>query len=216
MKCQEAPSHNMKNLLEFLKTTAIGGLFVLLPILLLYLLLSEALDMIVALATPIADLFPEGTFGKVEFPVIVGLILILGLSFIIGLALRAKLARRSGRWIERTVLDRLPAYSALKSLTTGFTEAGKAGAFKAAVLISTDGEREFVYVTDDHGEDHLTVLIPWAPTAFAGSVKIVDRKRVELLDANLGDVSKVLGHWGVGASDLLGKDTAGASRPNGS
>jgi hypothetical protein len=49
-----------------------GGLFVLLPILLLYLLLAEALDLIVALATPIADLFPEGTFGKVEFPVIFG------------------------------------------------------------------------------------------------------------------------------------------------
>ena len=62
----------MKQLLDFLKTTAMGGLFVLLPILLLYLLLAEALDLIVALATPIADLFPEGTFGKVELPVIFG------------------------------------------------------------------------------------------------------------------------------------------------
>ena len=189
-----------------------GGLFVLLPILLLYLLLAEALDMIVALATPIADLFPEGTFGKVEFPVIVGLILILGLSFVIGLGLRAKIARRSGRWIERTILDRLPAYNALKSLTTGFAEAGKVGAFKAALLVSADGEREFIYVIEDHGEDHLTVLLPWAPTAFAGIVKIVDRKRVELLDANLGDVSKVLSHWGVGAGGLLGKTAAGADR----
>ena len=64
----------MKQLLEFLKTTAMGGLFVLLPILLLYLLLAEALDLIVALATPIADLFPKATFEKVEFQVIVGLI----------------------------------------------------------------------------------------------------------------------------------------------
>ena len=203
----------MKQLMEFLKTTAMGGLFVLLPILLVYLLLAEALGMIVALATPIADLFPEGTFGKVEFPVIVGLILILGVSFFIGLGLRAKIARRSGRWIERTVLDRLPAYNALKSLTTGFAEAGKAGAFKAALLISADGEREFIYVIEDHGENHLTVQLPWAPTAFAGFVRIVDRKRVELLDANIGDVSKVLSHWGVGASGLLGKDAAGVNRP---
>jgi hypothetical protein len=33
----------MKKLIAFLKTTAMGGLFVLLPTLLLYLLLSEAL-----------------------------------------------------------------------------------------------------------------------------------------------------------------------------
>jgi uncharacterized membrane protein len=193
----------LKQLLDFLKTTAMGGLFVLLPILLLYLLLAEALDLIVALATPIADLFPEGTFGKVEFPVIFGLVLILGLSFVIGLGLRAKIARRSGRWFERTVLDRLPAYNALKSLTTGFAEAGKAGAFKAAVLTSSDGDRELVYVIEDHGDEDLTVLVPWAPAAFAGSVKIVDRDRIKFLEANLGDVSRALGHWGVGVRELL-------------
>ncbi len=180
-----------------------GGLFVLLPVLLLYLLLSEALDLIVALATPIADLFPQGTFEKVEFPVIVGLILILGVSFLIGFGLRSEKGRSLGRWIERTVLGRLPAYNALKRLTSGFAEAGKDGAFKAAVMSSADGERQLVYVIEDHGENHLTVLLPWAPAAFAGPVKIVDRKRVELLDANLGDVSKVLSQWGVGARELL-------------
>jgi len=193
----------MKNLLEFLKTTAMGGLFVLLPILLLYLLLSEALDMVVAIATPIADLFPKATFEKVEFPVIVGLILILGVSFLIGLGLRSKTGRGIGQWIERTVLGRVPAYEALKSLTTGFAEAGRAGAFKAAVLTSSDGDREVVYVIEDHGDGDLTVLVPWAPAAFAGSVKIVDRDRVKFLEANLGDVSRALGHWGVGVRELL-------------
>jgi len=204
----------MKQLLEFLKTTAMGGLFVLLPILLLYLLISEALDLIVAVATPIADLFPKGTFEKVEFPVIVGLILILGVSFLIGLGLRSVKGRRLGQWIERTVLGRLPAYHALKSLTTGFAEAGKEGAFRAAVLTSSDGDRELVYVIEDHDDGHATVLVPWAPAAFAGSVKIVDRKRVELLDANLGDVSKVLSHWGVGALELVKDNVAGVGRLN--
>lgn len=189
--------------MAFLKTTAMGGLFVLLPILLLYLLLAEALGLIVALATPIADLFPEGTFGKVEFPAIVGLILILGVSFVIGLGLRARIARRSGRWFERTVLDRLPAYKALKNLTTGFTEACRDGGFKAAVLASRDGEQEIVYVIEDHGNGNLTVLQPWAPAAFSGSVKIVGRDRVKILEANLGDVSRALGHWGMGVRELL-------------
>ena len=195
-------------LLEFLKTTALGGLFVLLPILLLYLLISEALDLIVAVATPIADLFPKGTFEKVEFPVIVGLILILGVSFLIGLGLRSEKGRLLGLWIERTVLGRLPAYDALKCLTTGFAEAGKDGAFKATVLTSSDGDRELVYIIEDHGDGQATVLLSWAPAAFAGSVKIVDGKRFELLDANLGDVSKVLSHWGVGARELLSKKHA--------
>jgi uncharacterized membrane protein len=203
----------MKQLIEFLKTTAMGGLFVLLPVLLLYLLLSEALGLIVALATPIADLFPKGTFDEINHPVAMGLILIMGVSFVIGLGLRSESGRHLGRWIERTVLDRLPVYKALKSLTTGFTEAGKDGAFKTAVLNSPAGEREIVYIVEDHGNEYLTVLQPWAPTAFAGSVKVVNQDRLEVLDANLGDVSRALSHWGVGVRDLLAKDTtdAGAS-----
>ena len=180
-----------------------GGLFVLLPILLLYLLLAEALDLIVVLAIPIAGLFPESTFGEVEFPVIVGLILILGVSFVIGLGLRAELGRRLGRWIEHTVLDRLPGYTALKNLTTGFTEACRDGGFKAAVLTSLDGEQQIVYVIEDHGNGNLTVLVPWAPAAFSGPVKIVDGDRVKILKANLGDVSLALGHWGMGVRELL-------------
>jgi len=197
----------MKKLLEFLKTTLLGGLFVLLPVLLLYLLLSEALGLIVALATPIADLFPKGTFDEINHPVAMGLILIMGVSFVIGLGLRSENGRRLGRWIERSVLGRLPVYKALKSLTTGFTEAGKDGAFKTAVLNSPDGECEIVYIIEDHGDGHHTVLQPWAPTAFAGTVKVVNQDRLEVLDANLGDVSRALSHWGVGVRDLLEKKT---------
>jgi uncharacterized membrane protein len=47
----------MKNLLTFFKLTALGGLLVLLPVLLFILLLTEIVQMVVGLATPIADLF---------------------------------------------------------------------------------------------------------------------------------------------------------------
>ena len=67
-----------------------GGLFLLLPILLLYLLISEALDLIVVLATLLADLFQKETFDNVEFPVIIGLVLIFGVSFVTGLGQRSK------------------------------------------------------------------------------------------------------------------------------
>jgi uncharacterized membrane protein len=197
----------MKQLLEFLKTTALGGLFVLLPLLLLYLLLSEALGLIVVLAGPIADLFPKATFDDIKYPVVVGLGLIMGVSFLIGLSLRSENGRRLGRWIERMVLNRLPVYKALKSLTTGFAEAGKDGAFKTAMLKSSNGEREIVYVIEDHGDGQHTVLLPLAPTAFSGFVKVVDQDRLEILDANLGNVSRVLSHWGVGTRNLLEKHT---------
>jgi uncharacterized membrane protein len=197
----------MKQIVEFLKTTVIGGLFILLPVLLLFMLLSEALQMVVALATPIADLFPEEAFAKAEAPVLIALILIVGVSFLLGLALRSAALNRLGDWIERTVLSRLPAYAVLKRLTKGFAKE-EAAAFKPGLLISKEGWRDIAYVIEDHGDGQLTVLVPWAPTAFSGSVKVVDQNRVEMLDANLGDVSKVLSLWGMGTRDLMGKGSA--------
>ena len=204
----------MKNILEFIKTSLIGGLFVLLPLILLYLLLDEMLQLVVMLATPIADLFPEGTFERINAPVLIGLILIVGASFIFGLALRFMTLRRLGLWIEEKVLGRLPLYSAVKSLSRGLIGAKEDAAFRPAILTSSDDEKEIIYVIEELGDGQTTVLIPWAPASFAGSVKIVSSERIELLDASLGDTSRVLGHWGMGARELLGKDdVASTSSP---
>jgi uncharacterized membrane protein len=195
----------MKNITEFLKTSLIGGLFVLLPLILFYLLLAEMLQLVVALATPIADLFPKGTFDRVNAPVLMALILIVGASFLFGLALRSMTLRRLGLWIERTAFGRLPLYNAVKSLSRALVGAKEDSAFRPAVLDSADGEREIVYVIEDHGDGHVTVLVPWAPASFAGSVKIMRSDRIEMLDASLGDVSRVLSQWGVGVHELMSK-----------
>lgn len=195
----------MRGITSFLKTTAMGGLFVLLPVLLLYLLISEAMEAVIMLATPIADLFPKGTFDQEVYPALISAILIVIASFLIGLTLRFGAGRRFGAWIERKVLGRLPAYHAIKGLTTGFAKAKDGGAFRPAVLTSPEGVREFAYVIENHDDGQMTVLLPWVPTPFAGSLKIVSQERIEVLDTNLGDFTKVLSEWGVGARDLIGK-----------
>ncbi len=203
----------MKNFMEFLKTSIVGGVLVLLPLLLLYLLLAELLELVVALATPIADLFPQGTFDKINAPVLLALILIVGVSFVFGLALRSMTLRHFGLWIERSMIGRLPMYNAVKSLSRGLVGAKEEGVFRPAVLNSPDGSREIVYVIEDHGDGQ---VIPWAPASFAGPVKIMGSDRIEVLDASLGDTSRVLSQWGVGVRDLLGKDRTGADPPKGS
>lgn len=193
----------MRSLLEFIKTSLIGGLLVLLPLIVFYLLLAEMLELVVALATPIADLFPEGAFDRVNAPVLVALCLIVGASFLFGLALRSMTLRNLGLWIEQAVFGRLPLYRAVKSLSRGLVGAKEDTDFLPAVLNSADGEREIVYIIEDHGDGQVTVLVPWAPASFAGSVKIISRDRIEMLDASLGDVSRVLSQWGVGAREML-------------
>jgi uncharacterized membrane protein len=195
----------VNKLTAFLKTAAGGGLMVLLPVLLLCLLLAEMLQLVVALATPIAGLLQEGGLEKAANPVLVALVLLAGTSFAIGLAMKSKAGRRFGQWIENTTLKRLPVYAALKRLTRGFagTEAGET--FLPALLEIDAGIQEIVYLVEESEDGLAAVLVPHAPTAFSGPVKIVDRKRLTLLDTNIGDLSRSLSHWGVGTVPLAAR-----------
>jgi uncharacterized membrane protein len=195
----------VNKVVEFLKTSLIGGLFILLPLVLFYLLLSELLQVVVALATPIADLFPKGTFDQIKMPVVIGIILIVAASFLFGLAVRSVSLRRFGLWIERTLLERLPLYNAVKRMGRGLLGAQEDNAFRTGVFTSPNGEKEIVYVIEDHGDGQMTILFPFAPASFAGSVKIVSADRIQILEASFGDASRVIAHWGAGARELLGK-----------
>ena len=199
----------MKKIVEFLKTTILGGLFVLLPLILLYLALTEVMGVLVAMATPFADLFFPGRFEDTQFPVLVALALLIAASFILGLVMLSDTSRRFGNWIERIILGRLPAYNAIKSLTTGFTDSQQESSFKPALLKSVSGEKELVYIVEDHGDGNLTVMLPWTPTPFAGVIKIVPKERVEPLAASMTKVTEALSQWGIGTKNLL----AGKTKP---
>jgi hypothetical protein len=124
----------MKNILEFLKTSLSGGILVLL--LMLYLLLDEIIDILIALVTPIADLFPRGLFDKVELPGLIVLVLLLG---------------------------KLPIYNAVIRMSQGLIGAKEDGVFKPAVMHSENGEREIVNLIEEDSKGQVTVLVPWPP-----------------------------------------------------
>jgi uncharacterized membrane protein len=169
------------------------------------LLIGEMFGLVVALATPIADLFPKGMFEPIETPVLLAFFLILLVSFLFGLVSRITILSRLGIWIEKRTLEKLPIYQALKRLSQGLLGAKGAHVFKPAIMVSDESEREIVYLIEDHQDGEATVLVPWAPAAFAGSVKIVQRSRLEILDADLDSTSRALSYWGIGVKELLGK-----------
>lgn len=200
----------MKGILTLIKVILQGGLLVLLPILLFVLILIEIVDLLVLLATPIADLLPHGTFDDAKFTGIIAIILLLGVSLIIGIFMQSAMARRWGNLIEDNTFGRLPAYRFFKSLIRGLIGADKADdKFKPALFSSQDGQKEICYIVEDHEDGDITVLIPWAPAAFAGSVKLVKKEYVQTLDATLSEVSLVLNHLGLGGGKILGKKIKG-------
>jgi uncharacterized membrane protein len=207
----------MKKLLEFFSATALGGLAILLPLLLLYVVFDEVLALIVALATPIADLIlPTSVSEAIDAPVVFAVLLLLGISILIGLVARTQVGRRAGQLIERNTLERLPVYAALKRIGEGVVGSKSDAGFEPVLVNYEDGSSVIAYLVEMLDDDRVVVLEPWAPTPFAGSVKIVPRKWVQRVGAGLGEVTGVLSRWGLGTRAILAiPDASSDATPSG-
>ena len=191
----------MQKVLSFMKTTILKGLFIVLPVLLLYLMFDEILDLIKALLLPIIELLPSGTFDEPQEQAQLAMIVLIIISFTIGLFSSSAIGHKFGCWLEKMTLNRLPLYSVLKKMTQGFIQES-GNKFQPALLQTFDGIWELVYLVEEHGNGKATVLHPSAPTAFSGPLKIVNMNRLQLLDIPLGDFTNILSHWGVGSDQL--------------
>ena len=199
--------------MNFLKTTLLGGLFVLLPVLLLWIGLSEIAELLVAMATPIADLFPSGAFDNLSAPGVVATLLIVGASFVLGLAALSASIAHVGRLFETSVLFRVPMYRMLKIISSALIDTDKSGV-RPALLLDGDGGGDPCYVMERHDDGRATVLVPWSPASFAGSIRVVPADRLQILSCSIDEFSRAVSLMGVGVADCIRQENASSTANN--
>jgi len=190
---------------NFLKNALVRGLVILIPLVILYVTFRELLEIMVGIATPIADLFPADTFSHESETEIIAILLIIGAAVFFGSLAAIKPARIAGSWFEGKTLNAIPMYRMLKSLISAMLNIEDEQSFKPAFFHASDGTREPVYMVEDGGKGLSVVMCPWSPTPFAGSIKVVQSDRVELLPVTLDEFSLALTHFGLGMSDVIQK-----------
>ena len=188
--------------MKFLKTTLLGGLFILLPLMLLWMGLKEIAGLLVAMATPIADMVPGQYFENLAAPGVVAIILIIAASFLLGLAARSASLSKIGHNIENSILNRVPMYRMLKVISSALIDSD-AGDVKPALVTDGKGGGDPCYVIEKHDDGRATVLLPWSPASFAGSIKIVQQSDLEFLACSLDEFSRSLSQIGVGVEECL-------------
>jgi uncharacterized membrane protein len=188
--------------MKFIKSTILTGFLILLPLLLLWLALGQIFQLLVALVDPVVPLIPSGFLAGTHLPGILAAILLFIGAAIVGLIARSTVAGVLGAAIERGVLEKLPMYPMLKSLSESFLDANSSN-FRPALLTADDGSALPCYVVEECGDGFVAVLLPWSPTSFAGTVKLVPRHSLRLLQCSLMEFSRVLSLMGVGMSGCV-------------
>ena len=195
-------------MINFIKSAIVNGLVILIPLVLVLLAIKELIELMINVATPIANLFPENTFDYIHETEILAALLILGTTFIFGVLSKIRAGRALGRGVEKYSLNKIPMYRMLKSLVGAFLNIESEESFKPALFENASGDLEPCYVIEDRGRPRVVALFPWAPTAFAGSVKLVSRESLNYLPVTLDEFSLSLTHLGVGLSELLPEHTS--------
>jgi uncharacterized membrane protein len=185
-------------MVSFIRRTILGGLFVILPVTLILVLLKRAFAGVRAVLEPFAAKLPF----EAQFPGLWAVLALVLLSFAAGLVLRIRPVRRLAAAGNDRLAERFPFYRFLRGFGENLLEKSGGPPLKAA-LAEIEEALVPAFVVEELADGRCVVFVPAAPSPIQGSIYILVRERVHLIDASLGRVARCVSHWGVGAGDLV-------------
>jgi len=190
----------MKFLRDFVGTTVVGGLVVLVPLYLAVMVVAKLMETVVGVVKPIANLLP----AWVPAERVLSLLLVLLVCFVIGLLVHTTRGAAVRDRLERSLFGKLPGYELFRSLSLRATgHSDQAGWKPAIVEIEEAFVPAFIIETLDNGS--YTVFVPSVPTPFAGAIYVLTPDRVHELDVPVAQAARAISQWGVGTKSLIEK-----------
>ena len=188
----------MKYAWEFVKNTLVGGLLIVVPIYLAVLLLLKAMQSVMGLVRPLAQLLP----AWIPADNILSLLLVLSLCFLIGLAVRAPMGRALRERLEQSLFERIPGYALFRSLTQRLAGESRENVWQPA-LAELEDALVPAFIIEELEDGRFTVFVPSIPTPLAGAVYVLSQERVHPLDVPFTQAIQTVSRWGSGAKELV-------------
>ncbi len=188
----------MKHPFGFIKSTLVSGLLVILPLGLVLIILLKIVEMLLPLAEPILRWLPH----NFRFPFLISLVLLLIACFVVGLLAHTRAGRRVGNSLEGAIFNRIPGYSVVRSLTRRIRNVEESDKF-ASALVEIEEALVPGFIVEEHADGRYTVFVPSAPTPAVGTIYIIARERVHIIDLSFLKTVKCVSSWGVGSKELV-------------
>ena len=189
----------MKKTKSVFGTNVIYGLLVMVPIAIIVLLLEKVVEILESIAKPLQLYSAISVIGAM----ILALLMVFLLCFVVGAFVRTRLGSWSFDRFERTILKQIPGYEIISNALKGFIE--KKTVYHAALVrLYGPGTGVLGFVMEENDNGSITVFVPSVPTLTVGSLHIVDRERVTMLEAGRIDVTTCISKWGIGSQKILG------------
>lgn len=191
----------MKRFVEFVKTTAIGGLLVIVPIAVVLFVTAQLLFALYRLAGTIMEFLGIAVDDAIVMFAIAALILI-GLCFVTGFLVQTRLGSAVRHWFGRNVARRIPMYTAVANLARSFAGAEDATFAPIEADLYGSDARVVGLEIEVLPDGRSVIYVPSAPVATVGNIFVVPNDRITRIDASLVDAINVVSQFGVEAELL--------------
>lgn len=185
----------------FLKTTAIGGVFFLLPLIVIAALVGQGVQIVWAIAVPLAGALPEQIRNLFGYTMLfaAALALIVLACFVSGILARRSIAKKMTTIVEKYLLMLFPRYAIFKEQLSGNIGGDIFKNRLSPVLVSLQDCQRVAFEVERTADDRVVVYLPGSPDPWSGSVVLVRSDQVESLPADFGLT--------LGAFEKLGQET---------
>ena len=201
----------MNKITRFLKTTAIGGLLFLLPLIVIGALVGQVVPIILTVAEVLGDVIPIKTPGGIALLILLAIVVVLLLCFGAGLLARRSIGKRLSERFEKTLLMLFPRYAILKDQMAGSIGGDDTKPRMKPVLARFDDSVRIGFEIERNDVGLVTVYLPGAPDPWSGITVLMNTERVQPMDIEFGDAITLCEQLGRGSAALLASKVSESS-----
>lgn len=188
-----------------LRDLLVEGALLAVPVVLLALVAVQAYRFVARVSAPLAAHFPNLSLAGIALSELLLVVLLLVGLLALGVFRRSVLGRWWDRKVERLVLRKMPGFMLLKSIAGGLTGKTEGDRSVVPVWVALDDQTMLAFLIEESATDDglCTVFVPSAPTPAAGTVVLVESRRVRRIDAPLATAMATVTGLGLGTQALL-------------
>ncbi len=186
----------------FIRTTIVGGLMFLLPLVVVALIIGKAFQISMLVAEPLGALIPVDRVGGVALANILAALVIFVLCYLAGLVARRSSIKEKVARIEGLLIATIPGYAFAKTMVSGVVKAEDEVGKMTPVLVRLDDYQQIAFEVERTPGGNVVVFLPGAPNPWSGSVVYVSEDRVEPLDMLPQDAIKNIRVLGRGSAKI--------------
>lgn len=192
----------MTPFLNFLKTTALGGLLIIIPIFVLLFLFAQLLFAVYTIGLEVVSTMPEFVPNNPTFILLIALAAIVGTCFFTGLVIKTRIGRSIGDQFEKRIATWIPMYKPIRSLTRRFAGVDEEQFAPVEVDLHGSAARAIGFLVETLPDGRFSVFVPGSPVATMGHVYLLPAELVTRLDATTTGAMNAVAQWGIEASSL--------------